>query len=80
MEPPVYCNGKIRYARKRDAATARNARLRHTAHRPDALRVYHCPDCNGHHLTSSALPLTRLERFARRFVSNPLNHHQHAPL
>ena len=45
--------GKHRYERKRDANAARNARLhgkmRHG--KPKNLRVYHCPDCNGWHLT-----------------------------
>lgn len=51
-----YCNGKVRYASKRDAATVLNAR---TTGRKDwrgrrpvkGLRSYHCDECNGWHLT-----------------------------
>ena len=38
---------------KKDAQTALNARLRgrYRHNKPDHLRIYHCPDCNGWHLT-----------------------------
>jgi len=48
------CN-KTRYASKKDALTAMNARLRGRQRRrhgrPDQLRVYECPACGGWHLT-----------------------------
>lgn len=49
FRPPMrYCNGKPCYE-KRSAVTAKNRRwkLDHVD-----LRVYHCNDCNNHHLTS----------------------------
>jgi hypothetical protein len=84
---PASC-GKVRYPTKRDALTARNARLRSHGHnRPDDLRVYHCPDCDGHHLTSNVTPpRTRLQRLVRMFTGRDgqrtpsINNHQHAPL
>ncbi len=36
---PYYC--------KRDAETARNARMRSSRNRPDFLRIYSCPDCSS---------------------------------
>jgi len=47
------CFGKIRYAEKKAAATARNARLRDRRRRgkPKYLRIYACPACGGWHLT-----------------------------
>lgn len=47
MQPITKCNGKVIYD-KRGAQTAKNARRR-DAHA--LLRIYHCPWCNGWHLT-----------------------------
>jgi hypothetical protein len=46
------CFSKTRYPRKADAAYVRNYRLR-LARRdnPTFLRIYHCPLCNGWHIT-----------------------------
>ena len=44
---------KFRYADKRAALTALNARTTgHQRNRPSFLRAYPCPDCGGWHLTS----------------------------
>lgn len=47
------CGSKTRYARKADAAYARHYRLYRDTRRnkPDFLRIYHCPVCNGWHFT-----------------------------
>lgn len=46
------CNGKVRYHDKRAALTAKNYRMRgHNRKRPDHLRAYPCPECQGWHLT-----------------------------
>jgi hypothetical protein len=46
------CGSKARYARKADAAYAKNYRLhRSRLNAPGFLRIYHCPVCNGWHLT-----------------------------
>lgn len=56
------CAGKPTYKTKRDAETARNARLRGAVnkekgwarikrHVPDHLRVYYCEECGAWHLT-----------------------------
>lgn len=49
-----YCQGKFRYADKKAVQTFlnqfhRTSRGRHG--RPEKLRAYHCPDCNGWHVT-----------------------------
>lgn len=42
---------KKNYPDKRAAQTAINARLKsHSGNRPDFLRLYDCPDCNGWHI------------------------------
>lgn len=54
--------GKVNYPHKRDAATARNHRLkgvefgasgkeRKKRHTPDHLREYYCEECEAWHLT-----------------------------
>lgn len=43
--------GKVRFERKRDAQTSANHHMRRHKKTPGYLRVYHCPKCNGWHLT-----------------------------
>jgi hypothetical protein len=57
MMPPVegdyradFCGAKRIYS-KRAAHESRNRALRRRHNRPDFLRVYNCPRCNGWHLT-----------------------------
>jgi uncharacterized coiled-coil DUF342 family protein len=53
--PEENCRRKVRHASKRDANTAINSMKkdgRRLAHR---LRCYHCPACNGYHLTKQEL-------------------------
>jgi hypothetical protein len=52
---------KYVYPTKRDAQTARNAAFRRRRHRPDFLRIYACPECNGWHLTHKELWNTTLD-------------------
>lgn len=48
MNSPRYCREKVIYD-KRGAITAKNRRFEEDK---VALRIYHCPFCNGWHLTS----------------------------
>jgi hypothetical protein len=61
QEPPRACWSKVRYSSRKLAVTVmhqrqkgrvrgRGRRQRHGT--PAFLRVYHCPECNGWHLTS----------------------------
>lgn len=59
-EAPHYSEecGKFRYARKRQAQEVANARVDDAKRAwkrrlKNRLRVYHCPACNGWHLTSN---------------------------
>lgn len=47
------CLDKIRFADKWDALTSLNCYAKHRGRhgRPDSLRIYHCPICNGWHQT-----------------------------
>ncbi|HEY8898913.1 MAG TPA: hypothetical protein VIM61_00660 [Chthoniobacterales bacterium] len=45
------CESKNRYPTKKAARTAINAALRRRRKRPEHLREYQCPVCNGYHLT-----------------------------
>lgn len=65
---------KRSYPSKRDAETARNARLRSSRNQPDFLRIYRCDDCCAWHLASNKhldkdkyLPPLRGERKYRRW-------------
>lgn len=45
------CGSKHRFSSKKDAQTAANYALRRRHNRPEIARVYHCPNCNGFHLS-----------------------------
>jgi hypothetical protein len=45
------CESKNRYPTKKAARTAINAAMRRRRKRPEHLREYQCPVCNGYHLT-----------------------------
>lgn len=52
-EEATMCSSKRRYDSKKDAQTVINFALKVRGRRGRALqlRSYHCPHCNGHHLT-----------------------------
>jgi hypothetical protein len=49
------CESKIRYPDKKAARTAINCALRRRRKRPETLRAYACPFCEGWHLTHQPL-------------------------
>lgn len=58
-----YCNGKKRFPDKKSAVSAVNFLMRHghgRRHRPDYVRVYPCPDCQGYHMTSRHIERVKL--------------------
>jgi hypothetical protein len=46
------CGEKVVYPHKKDAQTVRNQVLRRRRKRPEVLRIYCCPYCDGWHLSS----------------------------
>lgn len=49
---PHLCRGKKIYSSRSAAGKAAGRRLESRNNAPAALRVYHCGECKGYHLTS----------------------------